>query len=118
MQHITPTASTSALPPPTTPIYNAPNDVILHLSAARNPPSTPEAAWRDATESCLDWLLSLRPAQRSPKGKEKEIGEDLDLVHWYCTKGEGCWASAVMMVRTLGLKRVGPVDEFRIKLDR
>ncbi|KAK4706098.1 senataxin, partial [Phenoliferia sp. Uapishka_3] len=117
-----PTASTSALPPPPPKVFTPPAQVVADLEAARRPGATDDD-WQDATESSLDWLLSLRPnislpgadVKPSIKGKEKEQ----EVVHWFCGRdgAEGCWQSAVFLLRLVAFKRAEDVGQWRDMLD-
>lgn len=125
-----PTASTSARPATassapsssSTPAqhFQAPAQVIYDLSVARDPSTASESSWQDATESSLEWLLSLTPAPRpsSPKGKEK--ADTQDVVHWFCGRrgAKECYESAVFCLRLLAFKRTGLVDNWRGQFDR
>ncbi|KAL8279185.1 hypothetical protein RQP46_008441 [Phenoliferia psychrophenolica] len=117
------TGSTSTLPTPPTPVFTPPSQVTKDLAAARAR-DTNEDAWQDATESSLDWLLSLRAppgassstdGQVSRKGKEREK----PCVHWFCGRdgAEGCWESAVFLIRLVAYKREGDVGQWRDQLE-
>lgn len=109
------TASTSKVP--TSPLaFTAPPQVVADLVAARDR-SQPEDAWQDATESSLEWLLSLRPsstggASNKGKGKAKDCSE---VVHWFCGRdgAEACWESAMFLIRLVAFKAEGEVGKWR-----
>ncbi|KAM0752744.1 hypothetical protein T439DRAFT_286412 [Meredithblackwellia eburnea MCA 4105] len=103
-------------------VFHAPEQVKSDLAAARDRSTTKEQ-WQEATESSLEWLLSLRPLSvpvvavenGNGKGKEKEP----DFVHWFCGKegAEECWESAVFLLRLMAFKTEGEVAEWRRQLD-
>lgn len=123
------TASTSRAPPPPPPAaapsappavveqHKAPAQVIYDLSVARDAASAADETWQEATESSLEWILSLRPrAQPSEKGKEKL---EHSVVHWYCGAhgAEECWESSVFLIRLRSFKRQGDVGVWRDRFD-
>lgn len=118
------TASTSRVPPapaptppslPPLPAYKVPVQVAYDLSIARDASTASDASWQDATESSLEWILSLS-LPPTDKGKEKEV----KVVHWYCGAegAEECWESAVFLVRLLSFKRQGEIATWRDQFDQ
>jgi senataxin len=115
-------ASTSSRPQPPPPSpstsYIAPTQVVYDLSLAQDASTASDSSWQDATESSLEWLLSLQPrSTTSAKGKERE--EDT-VVHWYCGAqgAQQCWESAIFLIRLLSFKKQGEVGQWRDRFDR
>jgi hypothetical protein len=96
----------------------------MDLSLAVNPATAEdESSWMAATESSLDWLLSLsgrlqtQSNESEMKGKGKAVE---DCVHWYCGKdgAEECLESATFLIRLLSFKRHGDVGLWRDRFDK
>ena len=115
-------SSASAVASTSSHSFRPPAQVTADLAAARRRESSADD-WQDATETSLDWLLSLRPTNTSAsastaslKGKERET----DAVHWFCGRdgADGCWESAVFLIRLVAFKREGDVGKWRDQFDK
>lgn len=116
----TPQASTSRAPSPSahsTSRHVAPAQVVYDLSLVLDPTTATDSTWQDATESSLEWLLSLQPST-PPTSKGKEKAPDR-VVHWYCGAdgAEQCWDSATFLLRLLSFKRQGEVAQWRDRFE-
>ncbi|KAM0790470.1 hypothetical protein ACM66B_003346 [Microbotryomycetes sp. NB124-2] len=109
--------------------YKLPRDVENAIEQCRSVQHASDAAWTDATELALDWILSLEPTKPSTatqapqtssmKGKQA-YEPPQTVVHWYCGAhgADSCWLAAVWLVRLLSFKPNDQVAQWRHKHDR